>query len=97
MGDRASADALRWNLDLVLDQRARAGPICPVARAGLLVHGYKGKTADRVVTRIDPGAVSLVAELRGHERQAAEELEQRTEVDVPAKRVPLILARHHEG
>jgi hypothetical protein len=27
------------------------------------------------VTRIDPGVVSLVAELRGHERQAAEELE----------------------
>jgi hypothetical protein len=28
------------------------------------------------VTRIDPSVVSLVAELRGHERQAAEELEQ---------------------
>jgi hypothetical protein len=28
------------------------------------------------VTRIDPGGVSLVAELRIHERQAAEELEQ---------------------
>ena len=28
------------------------------------------------MTRIDPGVVSLVAELRGHERQAAEELEQ---------------------
>jgi hypothetical protein len=26
------------------------------------------------VTRIDPGVVSLVAELRGHERQATEEL-----------------------
>jgi hypothetical protein len=26
------------------------------------------------VTRIDPGVVSLVAELRGHERQIAEEL-----------------------
>jgi hypothetical protein len=35
---------------------------------------YKGKNADRLVTRIDPGVVSLVAELRGHERQAAEEL-----------------------
>jgi hypothetical protein len=29
------------------------------------------------VTRIDPGVVWLVAELRGHERQAAEELGQR--------------------
>jgi hypothetical protein len=28
------------------------------------------------VTRIDPGVVSLLAKLRGHERQAAEELEQ---------------------
>jgi hypothetical protein len=28
------------------------------------------------VTRITPGVVSLVAELRGHERQAAEELGQ---------------------
>ena len=37
--------------------------------------GYKGKNADRLVTRIDPGVVSLAAELRGHERQAAEELE----------------------
>ena len=32
--------------------------------------------ADRLVTRLDPGVVLLVAELRGHERQAAEELEQ---------------------
>jgi hypothetical protein len=32
---------------------------------------YKGKEADRVVTRSAPGVVSLVAELRGHERQAA--------------------------
>ena len=37
---------------------------------------YKGKEADVLVTRIDPGVVSLVAELRGHERQAAEELGQ---------------------
>jgi hypothetical protein len=29
---------------------------------------YKGKEADRQVTRIDPGVVSLVAEFRGHER-----------------------------
>ena len=28
------------------------------------------------MTRIDPTVVSLVAELRGHERQAAEELDQ---------------------
>jgi len=40
----------------------------------LLVRGYKGKEADRLMTRIDPGVVSRVAELRGYERQAAEEL-----------------------
>jgi len=47
-----------------------------------LVRGYRGKDADRLVTRIDPGVISLVAELRArpprswaHERQAAEELE----------------------
>ena len=36
------------------------------------------------MTRIDPGVVSLVAELRGHERQAAEELGQwKTGVEEP--------------
>jgi hypothetical protein len=46
------------------------------APAGCWRRGYKGKEADPLVTRIDPGVVSLVAELRAHERQAAEELEQ---------------------
>ena len=45
-------------------------------RPALLCRDYKGKNADRLVTGIDPGVVSLVAELRGHERQAAEEVEQ---------------------
>src|SRR5450756_183687 len=36
----------------------------------------QGQEADRLVTHIDPGVVSLVPELRGHERQPAEELEQ---------------------
>jgi hypothetical protein len=49
----------------------------PGGASGLLVRGYKGKEAARLVTRIDPGVVSLVAELRGHERQAAEKLGQR--------------------
>jgi hypothetical protein len=44
----------------------------------------QGQEADRMVTRIDSGVVSLVAELRGHERQAAEELEQwKTRVEAP--------------
>jgi hypothetical protein len=42
----------------------------------LLARDDKGKEADRLVTRIDPGVVSLVAVLRGHERQATEELGQ---------------------
>ena len=36
---------------------------------------YKGNKADRLVTRIDPGVVSMVAELRAHERQSDEELD----------------------
>jgi hypothetical protein len=42
----------------------------------LLVRDSKGKNAARLVTRTDPGVVSLVAELRGHERPGAEELGQ---------------------
>ena len=45
----------------------------PGGGSGLLVRDYKGKEADRLVTRIDPGVVSLLAELRGHEPQAAKE------------------------
>jgi len=48
----------------------------PGGASGLLVRGYKGKEADVPVTRIDPVVVSLVAELRGHDRQAVEELGQ---------------------
>jgi hypothetical protein len=48
----------------------------PGGASGLLVRGYKGKEADRKVTCSDPGVVSLIAELRGHERQAAQKLGQ---------------------
>ena len=54
----------------------------PGGASGLRVRGYKGKEADRLVTRIDPDVVSLVAEMRGHDRQAAEEVERR----MPASR-----------
>jgi hypothetical protein len=54
----------------------------PSGASGLRVRDYKGRKGDRLMTRMDPGVVSLVAELRGHERQAAEELEQwKTGVD----------------
>jgi hypothetical protein len=43
---------------------------------GLLCKDYKGKEADQLVTKIDPGVMALSAELRALERQAAEELAQ---------------------
>jgi hypothetical protein len=54
-------------------------PDVPGGASGLLCRGYKGKKADRLATRTAPG-VSLVSEIRGHERQAAEELGQRKTV-----------------
>ena len=65
--------------DSVIDERAASREFAdvPGGTTGLLCRDYKGRRADRLVTRIDPGVVSLVAELRGHERQAAEELGQR--------------------
>jgi hypothetical protein len=48
----------------------------PGGASGSLLRDSKGKEADWLVVRIAPGVVSLVAEPRGHERQAAEELGQ---------------------
>lgn len=77
---------MRARLDLILQQRGADMADVPGGASGLLVRGYRGKDADRLVTRIDPGVVSLVAELRGHEKQAAEELGQwKTRVE---KRTP---------
>jgi hypothetical protein len=67
---------LRAGLGLILDQRGADMVDIPGGASGMLCRDYKGKEADRLVTRVDPGVVSLVAELRGHARQAAEELEQ---------------------
>jgi hypothetical protein len=69
-------DRLRAGLDLILRQRGADMADVPGGASGLLVRDYKGKEADRQVGRIDPGVASLLAELRAHERQAAEELEQ---------------------
>jgi hypothetical protein len=57
----------------------------PGGASGLPVRDYKGKKADRLVTRIDPGVVSLVAETaRPRARQTAEELGQgKTGVEEP--------------
>jgi hypothetical protein len=62
---------------VILDQRGADMANIPGGTSGLLVRDYKGKEADRLVTRIDIGVVSLVAEFGGHERQAAERPEQR--------------------
>jgi hypothetical protein len=59
--------------------------VLPGGASGSLVRDYKGKEADRLVTRTDPGVVSLVA-VRGHERQAAEELERKALDASPAAR-----------
>jgi hypothetical protein len=65
-------DRPRADLDLILDQRGADMAELPGGASGLPVRGYKGKKADRLVTRTAPGVASMVAELRGHERQAAE-------------------------
>jgi hypothetical protein len=48
----------------------------PSGASGMLCRDHRGKKTDRLVTRIDTGVVSLVAELCGHQSQAAEEVEQ---------------------
>jgi hypothetical protein len=69
-------DRLRAVLDLILNQRGADMADLPGGASGILRRDYKGKEADRLVARIAPGVVSLVADLRGRERQAAEELGQ---------------------
>jgi hypothetical protein len=60
----------------VIDERAASREFAdvPGGTTGLLCRDYKGRRADRLVTRIDPGVASQIAELRGHARQAAQEL-----------------------
>jgi hypothetical protein len=69
-------DRLRTAVDLILQQRGADMADVPGGASGLLMRDYKGKEGDRLVSRIDPALVSLLAELRSLERQAAEELDQ---------------------
>jgi hypothetical protein len=71
MGEGASADSFRWNLDLVLDQWTAEMADPPGGVSGLRSGDYKGKEADRLATRINPGVVALVAELRGQPKGVA--------------------------
>jgi hypothetical protein len=66
---------LRANLNQVLEERgAEMVGVVPGGSTGLLMRDYKG--ASTPVYRLDPGVVALLAELRAHEKQAAEELGQ---------------------
>jgi hypothetical protein len=58
----------------VIDERAASREFAdvPGGTTGLLCRDYKGRRADRLVTPSTPGW-SRWAELRGHERQAAED------------------------
>ena len=69
---------LRANLDRVLEERgAEMAGVVPGGSTGLLMRDYKGgKDTSTPVYRLDPGVVALLAELRAHEKQAAEELGQ---------------------
>jgi hypothetical protein len=70
----------------------------PGGTSGLLCRDCRGKEADRLLPH-RPGVVSLVGELRGHERQAAEEsgqwttrVEERKRLDAsPAARAGMLL------
>ena len=75
-GAQEGWDRLCAGLDPILDQRGADMADLPSGASGMLCRDYTGKEADRLVTRIDPGVVSLVVGLRAYERQAAEELEQ---------------------
>jgi hypothetical protein len=46
--------------DLILDKRPADMADLPGGASGMLCRDYKGKEADRLVTRIAPGVVSLV-------------------------------------
>jgi Terminase small subunit len=80
---RVQALQNRWDkMRRVIDERATSPDFAevPGGTTGLLCKDYKGKAADTVVYKVDTG---LLAELRAHEKQAAEELEQwKTHIEV---------------
>jgi hypothetical protein len=83
---------------VILDQRVAGMAEIPGGASGLLVRGCKGSEGDRLITRTAPGVVTLVAELRGHERQAAEELGQlNAMVCSRARTAGSTFRRHHRA
>jgi hypothetical protein len=59
-------DRLRAGLERILQQRGADMADLPGGASGMLARDYEEKEAARLVTRIDPGVVSRVGELRGH-------------------------------
>ena len=74
---------LRAGVDELLTARGADLVDAPGGSTGLLIRQFQGKL-ERAVYRVDPGLVSLLAELRAHEKQAAEELGQWSEKREPA-------------
>lgn len=73
----------RWDrLRRVIDERATSVEYAdaPGGSTGLLAKDYKGKDATQPIYRVDTG---LLAELRNHEKQAAQELGQWSEEKEP--------------
>jgi hypothetical protein len=67
---------LRSSLQCLLRERGKDMAFVPGGRSGLLCREFKGKDGKKESYRVDAGMMALLAELRAHERQAAEELGQ---------------------
>jgi hypothetical protein len=67
---------MREGLEAILTERGQAMADVPGGSSGLYAKDYRGKDVDTPVYKVDGGIISLLAELRNHEKQAAEELGQ---------------------
>src|SRR5450432_773201 len=86
-------DRMRTGLNLLLTERGAVMSETAGGASGLLMVDYKGKES-MPVYRVDTGVVSLMTELRAHERQAAEELDQwkiRTVVETTVAVTPVAM------
>jgi hypothetical protein len=71
-------DRLRAGVAQLMTERGASMAEAPGGSTGLLVRQYQGRQA-MPVYKVDTGLLSLLSELRAHEKQAAEELGQWTE------------------
>ena len=107
MGDvrNARIQALQWRWEKmrqVIEERGASEEYAsvPGGSTGLLTKDYKGKQADTPVYKVD---TALLSELRAHERQAAEELNQwkavideRKMIDASPRAIELALVMSRE-